>query len=180
MDSARFGIEAFETELGWLAIAGQNKTLAWVTMGHATAPAALTAIFERAAVPNETFAIGAWFPQLRKRLIAYAAGKRDNFQDVAVDTSHLTDFQRRVIRACRKIDYGQTQSYGELALQAGTERAARAVGNAMAGNRCPLVIPCHRVVASSGLGGFSAGQGLTLKLQLLQLESKGYAKRQAR
>jgi methylated-DNA-[protein]-cysteine S-methyltransferase len=92
-------------------------------------------------------------------------------EELPVELSYATEFQRRVLLACRAILYGQTRSYGDLAAQVGSPGAARAVGNVMAHNCVPLIIPCHRVVASQGqLGGFSAPRGLSMKRRLLQLE----------
>jgi methylated-DNA-[protein]-cysteine S-methyltransferase len=80
-----------------------------------------------------------------------------------------TEFQRRVWAALQRIPYGQTRSYGALAVELGS--AARAVGQANAANPIPIVIPCHRVVASSGIGGYSGGDGLATKRALLALET---------
>ena len=94
-----------------------------------------------------------------------------DFSGVQLDLSHLTSFQERVIQRCRAIPYGVTLNYGELARQAGSPRAARAVGNVMATNRFPLVVPCHRVVGANGaLGGYSAPNGLAIKVRLLRNE----------
>jgi O-6-methylguanine DNA methyltransferase len=79
-----------------------------------------------------------------------------------------TPFQMRVWRALQKVPYGSTISYAQLAARAGHPRAARAVGAAMAANPLPLVVPCHRVVASRGLGGYSPG--LAWKRWLFALE----------
>ena len=88
---------------------------------------------------------------------------------VALDAK--TEFRRRVLQQCRRIPYGDTLTYAELAVAAGSPRACRAVGNIMARNRIPLVIPCHRVVGSHGsLGGYSAPSGLPMKQRLLRLE----------
>ncbi len=81
-----------------------------------------------------------------------------------------TGFTRRVYDLVRRIPSGQTRTYAEIAEAAGRPGAARAVGNAMARNRICLFIPCHRVVGSSGLGGFSGEGGLTQKRLLLDLE----------
>jgi len=82
-----------------------------------------------------------------------------------------TDFQRRVWRAARTIPWGQTRTYGELAAMAGSPRAARAVGQCMASNPVPLIVPCHRVIRCGGaLGGFSAVGGQALKRRLLEWE----------
>ena len=76
-----------------------------------------------------------------------------------------------MLAALRAIPYGEVRSYGELALQAGSPRAARAVGQVMAANPLPIIIPCHRVIAARGLlGGYSGGGGLVTKSWLLDFE----------
>ena len=103
-----------------------------------------------------------------KLLSEYFAGKRREFP-VRVDWSRLTGFTRRALQVCARIPYGQTLSYGEVASRAGSPGGARAVGQAMARNPFPIIIPCHRVLASGGkLGGFSGG--LHFKRALLDLE----------
>jgi len=80
-----------------------------------------------------------------------------------------TPFQKEVWSQLRKIPYGQTRSYKEIAQAIGHPKAVRAVGNANGSNRLPLIIPCHRVIESNGrLGGF--GHGLQTKRQLLDFE----------
>ena len=84
-----------------------------------------------------------------------------------------TPFQQTVWRALSRIPSGETLTYGELADKLGT--GARAVGNACRANPCPLVVPCHRVVASNGLGGFAgerSGRKLAIKRWLLQHEGR--------
>ena len=85
-----------------------------------------------------------------------------------------SDFRRGVWEAIRRIPFGQTATYQQLAEQMGTPRAARAVGGACAANRLLLAIPCHRVVARGGLGGFALG--LEWKRRLLALEAAATAK----
>ena len=80
-----------------------------------------------------------------------------------------TDFQKSVFNNMKTIKYGKVLTYKELASKIGKPKAYRAVGNACGANRIPLVIPCHRVVSSSGLGGF--GGGIKRKKFLLNLES---------
>jgi methylated-DNA-[protein]-cysteine S-methyltransferase len=89
-----------------------------------------------------------------------------------VDLDGLPPFQRKVLLAERRVPYGRTITYGALAAKVGRPRAARAVGQALAHNPVPLVVPCHRVIAAGGgLGGF--GGGLALKRRLLALEGAG-------
>jgi methylated-DNA-[protein]-cysteine S-methyltransferase len=82
-----------------------------------------------------------------------------------------TPYRQRVWRALCEIPYGATRTYGELAASAGG--SARSVGQANGSNPIPLIIPCHRVVAGSHLGGYSGGDGLETKRWLLALEGTG-------
>jgi methylated-DNA-[protein]-cysteine S-methyltransferase len=107
--------------------------------------------------------------ELADRLKAYFAGARDSFQDVELELSWCTPFQRRVVETLRSIPYGETATYGEVAALAGHPNAQRAVGSACAANRFALVVPCHRVVAAGGLGSYgSLGPGY--KRRLLEVE----------
>ncbi|MEO1994356.1 MAG: methylated-DNA--[protein]-cysteine S-methyltransferase, partial [Planctomycetaceae bacterium] len=114
-----------------------------------------------------------WQPDLRAALQAYTRGAPISFDDIELDLEDYSDFQQRVMQGARSVRYGQRQTYGGLAAQAGTPGAARAVGNVMAGNRFPIIVPCHRIVLSNGgLGGFSAPRGVSLKQKLLNMESR--------
>jgi methylated-DNA-[protein]-cysteine S-methyltransferase len=100
----------------------------------------------------------------------YFTGRRRRFT-VPVDLGVVTaTFRRRVLEILhREVSYGETVSYGELAVMAGRPGAARAVGSAMASNPVPVVVPCHRVLAAGGrIGGY--GGGLGMKRALLALE----------
>jgi methylated-DNA-[protein]-cysteine S-methyltransferase len=97
----------------------------------------------------------------------YLAGRRVRFE-VRPDLAHLTEFQRRVLLATARVPRGSVVSYSEIARRVGVPGAFRAVGNALGQNPVPVVIPCHRVVGTSGIGGF--GGGLDLKRKLLALE----------
>jgi methylated-DNA-[protein]-cysteine S-methyltransferase len=87
-----------------------------------------------------------------------------------LDLSGVPQFQRAVLKAVAAIPPGQTLTYGQVARKIGKPKAARAVGAALAKNPFPLVIPCHRVVAAKGLGGYSCGPDL--KRRLLDLDKK--------
>ena len=113
----------------------------------------------------------AWAQQLDAALKDYFSGDGDAMRSLPVDPTGWTPFFAEVYAACREIPLGQTMGYGQLAAAVGRPRAVRAVGQAMARNRVPLVIPCHRVVGAAGsLGGFSAPGGVATKRRLLQLE----------
>ncbi len=138
-------------------------------MGHQSAAAAHASLGQDVEPTDDPPAL---VRRLAERIQAYSSGSADDFRDVPLDLSHLTEFQRRVVAQCRRIRPGQTMTYGELAAKAGFPGAARAVGSTMARNRFPIVVPCHRVVGAAGsLGGFSAPSGISLKQRLLALEA---------
>jgi methylated-DNA-[protein]-cysteine S-methyltransferase len=106
---------------------------------------------------------------VRRQLDEYFEQRRKRFR-ITLDFA-LThgDFRRRALEAARRIPAGETATYGDLAAEAGSPRAARAVGSAMATNPIPIVVPCHRVVPSTGgLGNY--GGGVEIKALLLDLE----------
>jgi len=104
------------------------------------------------------------------QLRAYFADARFQF-DLPVDLKQLTAFQRRVLQTARRIPPGSVWTYGQVAQVIGKPGASRAVGQALGRNPVPIVIPCHRVVASDGgLGGYSGGGGQESKKLLLRLE----------
>jgi methylated-DNA-[protein]-cysteine S-methyltransferase len=104
--------------------------------------------------------------EVARQLDAYFRGKLANF-DLPLHPAG-TDFERRVWSAMRTIPYGETRCYGDLAGAIGS--APRAVGGACGKNPIPIVIPCHRVLAKAGLGGYSGSGGLKTKQALLTLE----------
>jgi methylated-DNA-[protein]-cysteine S-methyltransferase len=102
----------------------------------------------------------------------YMRGEPVDFTGTEVALDHLPEFQRRVYAACQAIPWGEIVSYGELAERVGADKgAARAVGQAMGANPIPLIVPCHRVLASGRrIGGFSAPGGAATKERMLALE----------
>ena len=106
---------------------------------------------------------------LVERMAAYFTGERVSFDDVVVDLDWCTPFQRAVAEALRRVPYGETVTYGELAALAGYPNAQRAAGSFCARNRTPLVLPCHRVVGAAGLGSYGS-LGVAYKQRLLELE----------
>jgi methylated-DNA-[protein]-cysteine S-methyltransferase len=104
-------------------------------------------------------------------LTKYFKGVPQPFETIALDYNVAGGFRRRILEYIRSIPFGKIQSYGQVAAAAGSPRAARAVGGAMASNPLPIIIPCHRVVAGNGrLTGYSAPGGLMVKKLLLQME----------
>ena len=138
-----------------------------------THPAAIESMLENTEADcHASDARGGMAADLVELVGSYAAGEPVDFTHVPIACGHLSTFARRIVRACRRIPYGETVSYGTLAARCGSPGAARAVGRVMASNRYPLVVPCHRVLGAGGrLGGFSAPQGVRMKKRLLDMES---------
>lgn len=154
-----------ETPLGPILTAESGRGLVQIIIGQ-DGPAGLTAFCRK------------WFPDLKitpaavdsaAQIQEYIQGTRREF-DLALDLKG-TDFQIQVWQGLREIPYGRTSTYGQVAREVGRPRSARAVGQACGANPIPLVVPCHRVLASGGgLGGF--GSGLKWKKWLLNLEDR--------
>ena len=117
--------------------------------------------------PDET--VQQTIGQLRE----YFAGQRRQFE-LRLDLPPLPSVTEAVLRALMTVEYGETITYGELAERSGTGVPARAIGSIMAANPVPIVIPCHQVVASDGLGGYSGGEpGRSLETKGWLLENEG-------
>lgn len=172
-------IRSTTSPLGAIAVAVRGGRVVGVRFGYSSEAAATRALLSSSGCSDDSGAAASDQDELLAddlidRLERYAAGEAVDFSDVPTDLAHLSGFQRRVVKACRAIPAGQRRTYGQLAAAAGSPGAARAVGQVMAMNRVPLIVPCHRVVASGGgLGGFSAPQGLAMKRRLLELEAAG-------
>ena len=106
---------------------------------------------------------------IASRVRAHLAGTETGYDDVELDFSWCTAFQRELALALRAVPWGEVVSYGELAALAGYPNAQRAAGTFCAHNRLPLVLPCHRVVAANGLGSYGS-LGAGFKRRLLELE----------
>lgn len=162
-------LTAFNSPIGWIGILDCEGILQRIKIGFVS-QAELVRSFS-------VYEVGPSRPtgdrlKLRQRFESLLSGKRDDLLDIQIDTSDLTDFQRLVIDKCRQVRFGETVSYGQLAALAGRPKTARAVGSVMSKNRFPIVVPCHRVVSATGIGGFTAAQGLTTKRVLQAIEAK--------
>src|ERR1700739_4185557 len=105
------------------------------------------------------------------RIVELLAGKRDDLRDIALDLDGVPDFNRGVYDIARTIPPGQTMTYGDIARRLGGVELSRDVGQALGRNPCPIVVPCHRVLAAGGKpGGFSANGGVVTKLKMLEIE----------
>ncbi len=165
---------AFSTALGWMAISCNSRgaALQRLVFGLPSNSAAWEALLGSAAhAPAGDSVSLSSLSRLVDSLQALAEGIPQDFSRIEVDLATRSPFQRRILHACQQIPWGTTWTYSELAESCGYLRGARAVGNVMASNPLPLIIPCHRVVAADGrLGGFSAPQGTLMKRRLLSME----------
>jgi methylated-DNA-[protein]-cysteine S-methyltransferase len=177
-------VTIFPTQLGWFGFAGSQATAASakktvaLTIGHASPDEVRSELTHRlrALTGDGSFAERDWHPELRRALEKYSQGRLVDLRPFQVELGASTPFRKRVLEAARRIPYGKTSTYGDLAARSGKPRAARAVGSAMATNPIAILVPCHRVVASGGaIGGYSCRTGVELKQRLLELEAAGNA-----
>ena len=153
------------TRLGYVGLSKSNVGLMSVTLPQSSRERALAGINGLSDSVEENASA---FTDLALQIKRYYDGEKVVFSG-KLDFSGATSFNRAVWEATSSIPYGEVRSYSWIAQQIGRPKAYRAVGSALGQNRLPLIIPCHRVIASNGkLGGF--GGGLELKKQLLQLE----------
>ncbi|MDI1346976.1 MAG: methylated-DNA--[protein]-cysteine S-methyltransferase [Pseudolabrys sp.] len=166
----KHGLAIFDTAIGPCAIVWGARGLLGVQIPEANEAATRARILKR-------------FPEAREKapprdiadvmsgIVALLNGERRDLKDVAIDDDGVPEFNRRVYAIVRQVPPGETITYGEIAERLGDKALARAVGQAMGENRCPIVMPCHRVLAASGkTGGFSATGGVVTKLKLLTIE----------
>lgn len=151
-----------DTPRGALRCAATKKGLALVAFSNSEWKKQIARLARRHGAPAADEGHAA-----AKELRAYVAGKRRDFT-VPVDLELATPFARRVLTKLCDVPFGGLTTYGALAKGVGRPKGARAVGGAVGSNPVPVVVPCHRVVASTGLGGF--GGGLPMKRWLLRLE----------
>lgn len=157
----------FPARHGWVGIVGSDRGIARLSM-KPTPEETLESLADDhwpEADPED-----AVFAQARECLERYFDGEVAALAEIELDLGDAPPFYAAAWDACRRIPAGETRSYAWLAAEAGRPGAARAAGQAMAKNRLALVIPCHRVIGSSGdLHGYGAG-GLAVKAKLLQME----------
>jgi methylated-DNA-[protein]-cysteine S-methyltransferase len=160
------GVTTCQTAFGWVGIAWSSRGLVALTLPQSTEAEALDRL-PAGGDPAPEAPPGLDVAALADKLRRYFDGEPVTF-DEPLDPAIGTGFQRQVWAITRSIPRGKTIAYGEIARQAGT-RAARAVGQAMAHNPWPVIVPCHRVVGSDGqLTGF--GGGLDMKRKMLEME----------
>ena len=164
--------DVFSTPFGWYAAVVSEKGLMFGSMRRSPDEA----IEELSPRFNGASQDPAAVVEVREGLLAFFDGDTKALDGIALDLEGAPPFHRAAWETCRQIPLGETRSYAWLASAAGRPGAYRAAGQAMARNRVPLVVPCHRVIGSSGgLHGYGAG-GLVVKERLLRAEA-GMAQR---
>jgi methylated-DNA-[protein]-cysteine S-methyltransferase len=161
----------FETAMGFCAIAWSEAGIARFQLPVKSAEAA-DRLMRRRALDAEAQALSGEVAAVVAAAKRYFDGEETDFSQVRLDLGDEDAFFRRIYQALRLVGWGGTTTYGALAKEVGAGReAARDVGEAMARNPVPLIIPCHRVLAAGGkIGGFSAPGGSTTKTRMLELE----------
>ncbi len=163
LDVAYAGVD---TPLGPMLVAGTRRGLVRVAFPTEQEDNVLFQLAE--SVSPRILHSPARLDEVRRELDQYFERERERF-DLRLDWRLTHGFYRDVLRATARVPYGETMSYAEIAARAGSPRAFRAAGSALGSNPMPLVVPCHRIIASGGgLGGY--GGGLDVKEFLLRLE----------
>ncbi|MET0221291.1 MAG: methylated-DNA--[protein]-cysteine S-methyltransferase [Tardiphaga sp.] len=161
----------FDTEIGTCAIAWSQRGINGVQLPMGNPDKTRTRMRQRyygdiaeAEPPTEVIKAIA-------RIRDLLAGRPDDLADIALDLDDVPEFNRGVYDIARKIPPGQTLTYGDIARQLGGVELSRDVGQALGRNPCPIVVPCHRVLAAGNKpGGFSANGGVDTKLKMLAIE----------
>jgi methylated-DNA-[protein]-cysteine S-methyltransferase len=160
----------FETAIGCCAIVWGKRGVAGVQLPEANAGATRARVLRRFPAAGEATPS----PEIQQAIdgvTALLSGEASDLTGVAVDNEDAPEFNARVYAVARTIPPGQTLTYGEIAERLGDRLLAREVGTALGQNPCPLIVPCHRVLAAGGkTGGFSASGGVVTKLRLLTIE----------
>jgi methylated-DNA-[protein]-cysteine S-methyltransferase len=171
MDQTTHHYLVFETASGFCGIAWNSVGITSFRLPTKSADAAERGLRRRAPGAEP----GAPTPAVAEAVAAvkrYFEGEATNFSGFELDLGEQEAFFRQVYAAARRVGWGHTTTYGALTKEVGAgPEAARDVGQAMARNPVPLIIPCHRVLAAGGkIGGFSAPGGSAAKIRMLELE----------
>jgi len=171
MSEAPHNYHVFETAIGFCAIAWTDAGVARFQLPTKSAEAADRSM-RRRAVGAEPGAPPEDVAAVVEAAKLYFAAEEIDFSQVRLDLAGEDAFVTRIYEALRRVGWGRTTTYGALAKEVGAGReAARDVGEAMAKNPAPLIIPCHRVLAAGGkIGGFSAPGGSKTKMRMLEME----------
>jgi methylated-DNA-[protein]-cysteine S-methyltransferase len=160
----------FDTAIGRCGVAWTTRGLIGVQLPHADEAATRRRMRQRYPDGQEA-SPSAEAQHAIDGIVALLRGEPRDLSDIVIDNSGTPEFNVRVYAIARTVPPGETITYGEIAERLGDKMLARAVGQAMGQNPCPIVMPCHRVLAAGGKsGGFSASGGVITKLRLLTIE----------
>jgi methylated-DNA-[protein]-cysteine S-methyltransferase len=160
----------FETAIGCCGIVWSERGITGVQLPERSEAATRNRLLRRFPTARD----GVPPAQVRRAIddiVTLLGGERRDLDYVTIDIGAAPEFHRRVYEAARRIPAGATLSYGEVAERLGDRNLARDVADALSKNPCPIIVPCHRVLAAGGRpGGFSAPGGVATKLRLLTIE----------
>ncbi|NLL18458.1 MAG: methylated-DNA--[protein]-cysteine S-methyltransferase [Clostridia bacterium] len=159
----------WHTEFGWMGALGDEQGLAYIVLPK-SAEAEVFEILKRHATTDRLEEKPSLFADLIREINCYFQGAAFDFTRFKLQWQLVTPYRQKVLRKAMEIPYGETRTYKWLAEAVGNPKGSRSVGQAMANNPWPIVVPCHRVIGTGGkLTGF--GGGLALKERLLALEA---------
>lgn len=160
----------FDTRIGLCAIAWGPRGISGMQLPMGNEQKIRTRISQRRADATEAEPT-AEVQRVIDRIIKLLAGEADDLTDIPLDLDGVPDFNRGVYEIARTIPPGKTMTYGDIAKRLGGVQLSRDVGQALGHNPCPIVVPCHRVLAAGNKpGGFSANGGVVTKLKMLEIE----------
>lgn len=166
--------DRIDTAMGPMLVAGEGTRLVAIKFGVTAdkLPRAVEALHRELRGAYGLVPDARKVARLTTQVRAYLSGQRMEW-DIELDLSWVTPFRRDVLLETYRVPRGQVASYADIARRVGRPTAFRAVGNTMRTNPIPIVIPCHRIVGTGGIGGF--GGGLEMKQRLLALEGVTFA-----
>jgi len=160
----------FETAIGCCGIVWSERGIAGVQLPERSEAGTRNRLLRRFPAARD----GAPPAEVRRAIadiVALLGGERRDLNHVTIDIGAMSELHRRVYEVARRIPAGATLSYGEVAEHLGDRNLARDVAQALSENPCPIIVPCHRILAAGGKpGGFSAPGGVATKLRLLTIE----------
>lgn len=168
--SPKLYFDYFESHLGWVGMLASSKGIRRTTIPQDSKKKCLELLgAERDSFSQDTDVL----LDIKEKLLKYFYGNEVSFNNVLIDIDGASEFSRQTLNVCRSIPFGETRTYRWLAIQVGRPNAFRAVGNVMSKNPLPILIPCHRVIASGGgVGGYASRDArIDIKRSLLDLES---------
>ena len=168
--SCMMNFALFETAIGCCGIVWSERGVTGVQLPEGSEAATRNRLRRRFPLARDE-APPAQVRRAIDDIVALLGGERRDLNHVTIDIDTAPEFHRRVYDAARRIPAGATLSYGDLAERVGDRNLAREVAEALSENPCPIIVPCHRIMAAGGKpGGFSAPGGVATKLRLLTIE----------